>query len=924
MLTPATDEGPTTGDNLRQVVAPSRTGRKPPERARSCPGDTPTASVAKAPSLVDVAEEHVALLATTRRVGQSAAATQEEFIAEIRQAKGPDQSGPLPPLDTLFVYRRPLHKAHTNASPILTLDVHQHDAMYALSGCSDVCSTMSRVTTTTRDAMTELFHIDKILFRTWFKNRRVTIKKKPREKEVKIKIERPASGAAPRKPRLDRATTEPNVSMCASSDLAAAASVKNHSAPLYHRGGYGDAPPVAAAPGMDLHDGYAHTAQRTHRQSSPGCPAASSAYRVQGSPTMAPPLLTPRHSSMSAVGSGAAGAAACEYRGSLDIGASPLAPPQQHVGSGAAGAAVVYRGSLDMGGGDGEMMRRPNPLAPASPRLARQALNNGLGPFTGGGGGGTGGGGAGTSNSGMRRSANGNASTDLSRPCTLPMKMTSLSPPPASRLCASLAAMHACHDAFPSDGSMSPRVESERRSTVTVRQTKLDMHAYGVGHSIASAQTHTHDANGSTRPVDNPFSGRTNMGSPTHASGDAHACIASNALGSDLEVGGGGGPGGGAYGSGGGGGDFARPPLLRVRTVRQGHMLLRTGERVFTSPCAVAAAANAGAAADARFEGGGETKVEAAAAASAASGTSWPLLLHSLAQQQQQPRSYKGLRLSACSGGDGDANPGANDADMSDMFTDAGAAPTLSMLAFGSYGRCSYGAVDPLRQGGASGSGRLNSDQFSGECVQEEGDALSEALMMSSLEFINTSAPLPHVPYAHGSACPASASAPLPYLHPPHYPHGGGAGGGHDSDDPASRGSSSHLPSLWGYDYSSAVALAYPPAATRLSLLGLSVQRAASSTNDGTMRHSALVTSGGLDMGMHARQSAHNSHNHADTPLSMELLEQLQVGFGTSCDAVGDMMTPGARAQPRGAKPHGRLDGAMTGRGALAVTADQG
>lgn len=46
----------------------------------------------------------------------------------------------------LFNFYRPRKRPRSTSSAILAkLSEEQHDVMYALAGCSDVCSTMSRV-----------------------------------------------------------------------------------------------------------------------------------------------------------------------------------------------------------------------------------------------------------------------------------------------------------------------------------------------------------------------------------------------------------------------------------------------------------------------------------------------------------------------------------------------------------------------------------------------------------------------------------------------------------------------------------------------------------------------------------------------------------------------------------------------------------
>ncbi|KAG1662310.1 hypothetical protein FOA52_011468 [Chlamydomonas sp. UWO 241] len=94
--------------------------------------------------------------------------TQVDFVKVVRQVGSGDR-----PLSELLSFTRPHVKQNVrNVSGILALTERQLDAMYALSGCSDVANVLSAVGATARDTVEEVYGINKIQFRTWFKNRR--------------------------------------------------------------------------------------------------------------------------------------------------------------------------------------------------------------------------------------------------------------------------------------------------------------------------------------------------------------------------------------------------------------------------------------------------------------------------------------------------------------------------------------------------------------------------------------------------------------------------------------------------------------------------------------------------------------------------------------------------------------------------------
>lgn len=112
-------------------------------------------------------------LATTKVRGTSNAITQSEFVSIICRPGAGAYA-----LSELFDFRRPKTGQRSKTSKILQLDEKQLDAMYALSGCSDVLSVMSSVNKPARDAMWNVYGIDKHGFSTWFKNRRLVPKER--------------------------------------------------------------------------------------------------------------------------------------------------------------------------------------------------------------------------------------------------------------------------------------------------------------------------------------------------------------------------------------------------------------------------------------------------------------------------------------------------------------------------------------------------------------------------------------------------------------------------------------------------------------------------------------------------------------------------------------------------------------------------
>ena len=132
-------------------------------------------------------------LATTHLLGGSVCISQDEFVLTIRQPG----AGALD-LCELFDFRRPKTGQRAKSSKILLLDDKQLDAMYALAGavrldetrlldemlihllagCCDVLSVMSSVGQPARDAMWDIYGIDKLGFSTWFKNRRLVPKER--------------------------------------------------------------------------------------------------------------------------------------------------------------------------------------------------------------------------------------------------------------------------------------------------------------------------------------------------------------------------------------------------------------------------------------------------------------------------------------------------------------------------------------------------------------------------------------------------------------------------------------------------------------------------------------------------------------------------------------------------------------------------
>lgn len=127
-------------------------------------------------SMEDDSREHAPTehqLATTKVRGTSNAITQSEFVSIICRPGAGAYA-----LSELFDFRRPKTGQRSKTSKILQLDEKQLDAMYALSGCSDVLSVMSSVNKPARDAMWNVYGIDKHGFSTWFKNRRLVPKER--------------------------------------------------------------------------------------------------------------------------------------------------------------------------------------------------------------------------------------------------------------------------------------------------------------------------------------------------------------------------------------------------------------------------------------------------------------------------------------------------------------------------------------------------------------------------------------------------------------------------------------------------------------------------------------------------------------------------------------------------------------------------
>ncbi|GAX79507.1 hypothetical protein CEUSTIGMA_g6948.t1 [Chlamydomonas eustigma] len=126
--------------------------------------------------------------ATTRIAGQSGTISQDIFAKLIlkrhHQVTRGQRSNASTPLDDTslfsfldqFSYQSPKRKNGAPKSRKLDLSDAQHAAMYALSGCNDVASTMSRVKQGVRAMLTNVFGIDKHDFMTWFKNRRLVAK----------------------------------------------------------------------------------------------------------------------------------------------------------------------------------------------------------------------------------------------------------------------------------------------------------------------------------------------------------------------------------------------------------------------------------------------------------------------------------------------------------------------------------------------------------------------------------------------------------------------------------------------------------------------------------------------------------------------------------------------------------------------------
>lgn len=68
-------------------------------------------------------------------------AAQEVFMRTILRPGASERD-----VSDLFKFYRPRKRPRSTSSAILArLSEKQHDVMYALAGCSDVCSTMSRV-----------------------------------------------------------------------------------------------------------------------------------------------------------------------------------------------------------------------------------------------------------------------------------------------------------------------------------------------------------------------------------------------------------------------------------------------------------------------------------------------------------------------------------------------------------------------------------------------------------------------------------------------------------------------------------------------------------------------------------------------------------------------------------------------------------
>mmetsp|Transcript_33225 Transcript_33225/g.98961 ORF Transcript_33225/g.98961 Transcript_33225/m.98961 type:complete len:510 (-) Transcript_33225:1148-2677(-) len=106
--------------------------------------------------------------ASTVLRGTASIINQATFVRVVTQP-GADSKD----LRDLFDFCKPRQKLHSNTSALLKLTPKQHDAMYALAGCSDVGNVASKVSAAAREAMNDVFGIDKQRFSTWFKNRRL-------------------------------------------------------------------------------------------------------------------------------------------------------------------------------------------------------------------------------------------------------------------------------------------------------------------------------------------------------------------------------------------------------------------------------------------------------------------------------------------------------------------------------------------------------------------------------------------------------------------------------------------------------------------------------------------------------------------------------------------------------------------------------
>lgn len=109
-------------------------------------------------------------LATTKLVGGSGEIISQTKFMEAAMKSRKDAS-------ELFEFRWPRERQASRTSAILNLTPRQHGAMYALAGCSDVMYVMSRVRLEVREMLLTVYGIDKQQFYTWFKNRRLPLKR---------------------------------------------------------------------------------------------------------------------------------------------------------------------------------------------------------------------------------------------------------------------------------------------------------------------------------------------------------------------------------------------------------------------------------------------------------------------------------------------------------------------------------------------------------------------------------------------------------------------------------------------------------------------------------------------------------------------------------------------------------------------------